>query len=84
MKKNDKIKQPKWTDFCKTAVGRELAPYDPDWLYIRAAAIARKVYLRGHTGVGRMTHLFGGKERNGVIGPFHAPSHAKIIRYCLQ
>lgn len=27
---------PEWTDIVKTAVLKELAPYDPDWYYIRA------------------------------------------------
>ena len=31
-------------------VHKELAPYDPDWYYIRAAAIVRKIYLRQGTG----------------------------------
>lgn len=27
---------PHWTDIVKTATFKELAPYDPDWYYIRA------------------------------------------------
>lgn len=27
---------PEWTDIVKTAKFKELAPYDPDWYYIRA------------------------------------------------
>lgn len=27
---------PEWTDIVKTATFKELAPYDPDWYYIRA------------------------------------------------
>lgn len=27
---------PEWTDIVKTGVLKELAPYDPDWYYIRA------------------------------------------------
>lgn len=27
---------PDWTDIVKTGVLKELAPYDPDWYYIRA------------------------------------------------
>ena len=75
MKKNDKIKPPKWAEFCKTSCARELAPYDPDWLYIRTAALARKVFLRGHLGVGRLCHIMGGKERKGVVGPVHREGH---------
>ena len=42
---------PKWSDFVKTGKMKELAPSNPDWLYVRAAALARKIYLRGHLGV---------------------------------
>ena len=28
---------PTWVDTVKTASYKELAPYDPDWFYIRAA-----------------------------------------------
>lgn len=27
---------PEWTDIVKTGVLKELAPYDPDWYYIRS------------------------------------------------
>lgn len=27
---------PEWTDIVKTAKFKELAPYDPDWYYVRA------------------------------------------------
>ena len=30
------IKLPQWVDIVKTATFKELAPYDPDWYYIRA------------------------------------------------
>ena len=46
LKNNDKFVVPKWVDTVKTGVHKELAPYDPDWYFIRAAAIARKIYLR--------------------------------------
>jgi small subunit ribosomal protein S19e len=36
LKNNDKFIVPKWADIVKTGVSRELAPYDPDWYYIRA------------------------------------------------
>lgn len=36
LKNNDKFVVPKWADLVKTGVHKELAPYDPDWYYIRA------------------------------------------------
>jgi small subunit ribosomal protein S19e len=61
LKKNKKLIVPKWSDFVKTGKGKEIAPMNPDWLYIRCAAVARKVYLRGHLGVGTMQHIYGAK-----------------------
>ena len=36
LKNNDKFKVPKWADTVKTGVSKELAPYNPDWYFIRA------------------------------------------------
>jgi len=36
LKRIGKIEVPKWADLVKTASYKELAPYDPDWYYIRA------------------------------------------------
>jgi Ribosomal protein S19e len=36
LKNNDRFVVPKWADLVKTGVHKELAPYDPDWYYIRA------------------------------------------------
>ena len=71
LKKTDKIKIPEWFAFIKSAPGRELAPLDPDWIYIRAAALARKIYLRGHLGVGKLMHIYGGNYRNGTVRSHH-------------
>merc|ERR1712216_258009 len=35
-------------DLIKTGCYKELCPYDPDWYFVRAASIARKIYLKGH------------------------------------
>merc|ERR1712071_491098 len=37
-KKSGKVKQPEWADLVKTAVYKELAPFDEDWFYIRMAS----------------------------------------------
>ena len=68
----------------KTSCRKELAPYQEDWLYVRAAALARKVYLRQNIGVGALKHIYGGKWRRGVRPPRHGAASKKIIRYCLM
>lgn len=39
MIRGGKLKVPDWVDLVKTAKRKELAPYDPDWYYIRAGNI---------------------------------------------
>ncbi len=71
-------------DYVKTGTNRELAPIDSDWLYVRTAALARKIYLRPHVGVGLLKELYGGKHLNGVRRGHHGHGSGKVIRYCLQ
>ncbi|KAJ8479301.1 hypothetical protein OPV22_023028 [Ensete ventricosum] len=49
-----KLELPEWTDIVKTGRFKELAPYNPDWYYIRTASMARKIYLRQGIGVGEV------------------------------
>lgn len=37
----------------------ELPPQDIDWFYVRAAAVARHVYMRKTVGVGRLRKVHG-------------------------
>jgi len=52
LKRQGRFEMPKWADLVKTGRTRELAPYDPDWLYIRTASVVRKIYIRGGSGIG--------------------------------
>ena len=83
LKNNDKFIVPKWADIVKTGVHRELAPYDPDWYFVRAAAIVRKIYLRPGTGVGALKKRFGGAYRRGSRPEIHRDSAAGVIRNIL-
>jgi len=84
LKNNDKFIVPKWVDTVKTGVHKELSPYDPDWYYVRAAAIVRKVYLRQGTGVGALRRRFGGSYRRGAAPERHQDAAGGIIRTILQ
>ncbi|KAG8461104.1 hypothetical protein KFE25_003673 [Diacronema lutheri] len=81
LKRTGKIELPKWSDLVKTSKARELAPYDPDWYYVRAAAIARRVYLRGNVGVGAMRKIYGGRQRRGTVKEKFALSGGSIPRH---
>ncbi|KAJ2977679.1 hypothetical protein NUW54_g11389 [Trametes sanguinea] len=36
LKRSGKLEVPTWVDLVKTGSFKELAPYDPDWYYVRA------------------------------------------------
>ncbi|KAG6578553.1 40S ribosomal protein S19-3, partial [Cucurbita argyrosperma subsp. sororia] len=84
LKRSGKVELPPWTDIVKTARFKELAPYDPDWYYVRAASMARKIYLRGGLGVGAFKRIYGGSKRNGSRPPHFCESSGAIARHILQ
>ncbi|XP_074347712.1 small ribosomal subunit protein eS19x-like isoform X2 [Apium graveolens] len=75
---------PHWTDIVKAGTFKELAPYDNDWYYIRAASMASKIYLRGGLGVGAFRRIYGGSKRNGSAPPHFCKSSGGIARHILQ
>ena len=70
---------PTWVDIVKTASYKELAPYDPDWFYIRAASIARKLYVSGSMGVGAFRKNYGGAKNNGVCRHHHGVKQLEAV-----
>ena len=66
LKNSDKFELPKWCDIVKTGVAKELAPNDPDWYYVRAASIARKIYLKPGCGIGQLRKMYGKARRRGA------------------
>ncbi|MEM4405105.1 MAG: 40S ribosomal protein S19, partial [Nitrososphaerota archaeon] len=47
LKENKMVSAPKWAAYAKTGVSKDRPPSDPDWWYVRSAAILRKLYIRG-------------------------------------
>ncbi|KAF4322590.1 hypothetical protein BBO99_00003782 [Phytophthora kernoviae] len=84
LKRSGKIELPAWWDVVKTASFKEYSPADPDWYYIRAASIARKVYLRQYTGVGSLKKVYGGAARKGVHRQHFQTASGGLIRHILQ
>lgn len=82
LKRVGKITVPAWADLVKTGVGKELAPYDPDWFYIRTASIARKIYLRP-CGIGDLREVYGCKIRRGSSPSRFSKGSGSVIRKCL-
>jgi len=84
LKKSTKMRLPAWHDIVKTGVHKQLAPYDPDWYYIRAASLARQVYLRDGIGVGMLRRMYGGPYCRGSRCPTFSKASGKIIRHILR
>jgi len=84
LKRTGKVNVPKWSNIVKTGIHKQLAPYNPDWFYVRMAAIARRIYLRPCEGIGFYKRIFGGSYSNG-LRPYHfTTSSGSIIRTCLK
>eukprot|EP00187_Rhodella_violacea_P007312 CAMPEP_0174892698 /NCGR_PEP_ID=MMETSP0167-20121228/7617_1 /TAXON_ID=38298 /ORGANISM="Rhodella maculata, Strain CCMP736" /LENGTH=148 /DNA_ID=CAMNT_0016131279 /DNA_START=84 /DNA_END=530 /DNA_ORIENTATION=- len=80
LKRAGNLELPKWVDYAKTANFKELAPYDPDWYYVRVASVARKVYLRAGNGVGQLRTAYGGRKNNGFKPSHFAKGSGSVIR----
>jgi len=82
--KKTKVQAPEWAAFVKTGVCKERLPDDPDWWYMRAGSMLRKIYMRGPVGVSSLRKYYGCKKNRGVKpGKFRLAS-GKIIRTILQ
>lgn len=84
MKRSGKLELPTWVDIVKTGSFKEQAPYSPDWYYIRAAALARHVYLHKAVGVGSLCRLHGGPKNRGFRPSHHANASGSVQRKVLQ
>ncbi|CAH0560803.1 unnamed protein product [Brassicogethes aeneus] len=84
LKKSGKLRVPEWVDLVKTSRAKELAPYDPDWYYVRCAAVVRHIYIRSPVGVGSVTKIFGTRKRNGTKPSHFCRSAGNIGRKALQ
>jgi small subunit ribosomal protein S19e len=65
LKKRKEIQPPAWAAFAKAGVHQQMPPEDPDWWFIRAASVLRKLYIDGPVGVQRMRTVYGGKRDRG-------------------
>lgn len=78
------IRPPEWAAYVKTGSHVERAPHNPDWWYVRAASILRKLYIKGPIGVSRLRKLYGGRKRRGVKPAHFRKAGGSIIRHILQ
>ena len=81
-KEKNIIKVPKYALLVKTSKSNDCEPIDPDYIFYRAAAICRKLYLTKskNLGVGSLRVMFSKKQRRGCQPPKTFRAGGKIIR----
>ena len=67
----DQVQPPAWAQVAKTGSHVEKQPQNPDWWYVRAASILRKIYAHEPVGLEKLRSDYGGRKG------FHvSPNHA--------
>ena len=84
LKSRQEIKPPAWAAFAKTGVHKEMPPEDPDWWFMRSAAVLRRVYVDGPLGVERMRSFYGGAKNRGSRPNAFRKGSGSILRKALQ
>ena len=81
----EQVKPPQWAFFVKTGVHKERPPQDPDWWYVRAASILRKLYKSGEPiGIETFRTIYGGRQNRGVAPERFRKGSGSIVRKILQ
>jgi small subunit ribosomal protein S19e len=78
LKERALVQPPPWAAYVKTGVSRQQAPTQPDWWYLRSASVLRKIFLKGTTGVQRLSADYGGRRDRGSA-PYHARSGSRAV-----
>jgi ribosomal protein S19E (S16A) len=61
-----------------------MPPQDIDWYYVRAASVARHVYLRKTVGVGRLRRAHGSAKNRGSRPSHHVDASGSVDRKVMQ
>ena len=82
-KEKNIIKIPKYAPLVKTSRAHDCEPIDPDYIFYKAAAICRKLYITKskNVGVGSLRVMFSKKERRGSQPPKTFRAGGKIITF---
>lgn len=84
LEKFDQITPPAWAAFVKTGAHKQRPPSQDNWWHLRAAAILRKVALKGPIGTQKLRVLFGGRKNRGHKPNRFEKAGGNIIRTILQ
>lgn len=78
------INPPEWASFVKTGHGRQRPPVDPDWWFVRAAAVLLSVQKLGPVGVSKLSVKYGNRKNNGYKPESFARGSRNVLRKILQ
>lgn len=85
LRRQGKLEVPGYVEIVKTSAGNELPPQDAEgWFYMRAASIARHIYLRKEVGVGKLNKMYGGAVNRGQRPSHHKDASGSVNRRALQ
>ncbi|CAF9912936.1 MAG: 40S ribosomal protein S19 [Heterodermia speciosa] len=84
LKRQGKLPIPGWVDTVKTSPAKELPPQSADWYYIRAASVARHIYLRKTVGVGRLRKVHGSTKNRGSRPSHHVDASGSVDRNVMK
>lgn len=84
LKNESEIKAPEWSEYVKTGVHKQMPPENPDWWYIRSAAVLRRIYVDGPIGVERMRSVYGGAQDRGSKPSHFRKGSGSIARKVMQ
>ncbi|PGG97557.1 40S ribosomal protein S19 [Polytolypa hystricis UAMH7299] len=84
LKRQGKLQIPGWVDTVKTSPSNELPPQSIDWFYVRAASVARHIYLRKTVGVGRLRKVHGSTKNRGSRPSHHVNASGAVDRKVVQ
>eukprot|EP00808_Paulinella_micropora_P024878 g56532.t1 len=83
LKKSNKLDLPQWANIVKTGKFKEMPPMNQDWYFVRAASVARKVYIRQGTGIGALSRVYGGRNRKGTMRKHFNTGSTGLLRHIL-
>jgi small subunit ribosomal protein S19e len=79
------VRPPAWALMAKTGTHKEHPPTDPDWWYLRAASVLRKLYKTGRpVGIERLRTSYGGRLNRGVAPEHFVKGSGSVVREILQ
>ena len=81
-KEKNVIKMPTYAPLVKCSKANDCEPINQDYIYYKAAAICRKIYLTKskNLGIGSLRNMFSKKQRRGCQPPKTFRAGGKLIR----